>query len=257
MGICDAVDAPAAEIEQIIIRILTAPLAFTLMAWSSVLRLPVLSHFPRLSDLIHRFEFRLDPSNGLPAIPPTEYCLLTPLPRPLPWIITLIHTTRPSPHLLPLPRLPLVVHMRLIQLLRLRNLLMQIPLPDLPRSTALSLSDPRKTLLILRLPLLEPPAAIRSRELSTALSFDELDVVSSNTVALDELFLLLVPSHLFSFPLIQECFVPCEVKCSVPSLFNERRAILERVSERAWDQIRERCVMILTHPFSVSASFWT
>ena len=199
---------------------LTAPLAFTPMTWSSVLRLAVLSHLPRLPDLIHRFELRLDPPDGLSTIPLSKYSLLTPPPRLLRWIITYTHTTRPN-LLLPLSYLPLVVHMCLIQLLWLGNFLVQIPLPSLPRSAALSLTDPRKTPLIFGPPLLESPAAIRSRKLDTALGFYELDVISPNAVALDELFLPLVPSHLFSFPLIEERFIACEVERSISSLFDE------------------------------------
>ena len=165
-------------------------------------------------------------------MPPPKYSLPAPLFRLLPWIVTFNRTTRPNFLILPLPRFPLIVHMRLIQLLRLQNLLMQIPLPNLPHSTTLSLSNPREILLILRLPLLEPSAAIRSWELGTALGFDELDVVSPNTVTLDELFLLLVPSHLFSFPLIQERFVACKVERSVPSLLDKRSTVPERVPEQ-------------------------
>jgi len=208
----------------------TAPFAFTLITWSSVLRLPVLSDLPCLPDLIHRFELRLHPPDGLPTIPLSKYSLLTPPPRLLRWIITLTHATHPS-LLLPLPCLPLVIHMCLIQPFWLGNLLVQIPLPDVSPSTALSLTDPRKTLPIFRLPLLESPAAIRSWKLDTALGFDELNIISPSAVALDELFLLLVPSHLFSFPLIEERFVACEVECGVSSLFDKRSTVPERVPE--------------------------
>ena len=203
----------------------------------------MLGNLPQLPDLIHGFEFRLDPSDRLPTIPLPEYYLLTTPPRLLPWILTPTRATHFRFLHLSLPRLPLVVHVRLIQLLRLRNLLMEIPLWGPPPLTALGLSDPRKALLILRLPLLEPSAAIRSRELGAALGFDELDVVSPNAVTLDELFLLLVPGHLLSFPLIQERFIPCKVKRSIPGLFDERSAIPERVPERVWDQTQERRVV--------------
>ena len=232
MGVCDrSIDAASATGVPVVTSVLTASPAFTLVAWSSVLRLPVLSHLPRLSDLVYRFEFRLDPSDRLPTVPLPKDSLLTPLPRLLRWIVAFAPTTRPSFLLLPLPRFPLVVYMCLIQPLRLRNLLVQIPLPVVPRSTTLRFSNPRKTLLVLHLPLIESPAAIRGRELDTALGFDELDVVSPNAVALNELFLLLVPRHLFSFPLVEDRFVTREVERSVPNLFNKRSAIPERVPE--------------------------
>ena len=154
-------------------------------------------------------------------MPFPKHSLSTPIPRLMLQIIPFTNTADFSFLLCPLPRLPLIVHMCLIQLSRFHGFRMQIPSPSPPRSAALSFANPRETFLILRLPLLESSAAIRSRELYAALGFDELDVVGPNAIALDELFLLLVPSYMFPPLVFEEGFVPREVKRSVASLFDE------------------------------------
>lgn len=63
----------------------------------------------------------------------------------------------------------------------------------------LSLSRPRQISSSLGFPFVEPPATISGWEFGATLRFDKLDVISANAAALDELFLLLIPSELPPF----------------------------------------------------------
>ena len=51
------------KVQDAITNTLTTPFSFTLSARPSVLCLAMLGHLPRLSDLVHCFEFCLDPPN--------------------------------------------------------------------------------------------------------------------------------------------------------------------------------------------------
>lgn len=87
------------------------------------------------------------------------------------------------------------------------------------------------TLLVL--PFLESATLVGHGQTSTAFGPDDLLVVCTGTVALDELLLLAVPSQLTGLLCsVHDTFVADKVHDNVSCLLNERLTVLERVSER-------------------------